>query len=111
MLNFVVIIFRFFSGVDLYPHIPDIANIIGWKDMKKIAIASGITAVKIESVQLDHQNDHEEQTSALLRHFNELHSQEAAKKLVDLLKAKRKNDKAGRVESLLRRAARNVERV
>lgn len=111
MLNFVVIIFHFFSGVDLYPHIPEIVKIIRWKDMKNIAIASGITAVKIDSVQLNHQNDHEEQTSELLHHFNELHGQEAAQKLVDLLKGERKNDTAGRVESLLRHAAGNVERV
>ncbi|TNM99307.1 hypothetical protein fugu_012340 [Takifugu bimaculatus] len=34
--------------VELYPHLPDIADIIGWKDMKDIAIASGITQVTIE---------------------------------------------------------------
>nr|AAL08415.1 hypothetical protein [Takifugu rubripes] len=52
--------------VELYPHLPDIAAIIGWKDMKDIAIASGIREVTIETVQLDHQNDHEEQTQELL---------------------------------------------
>lgn len=109
VLNLVVIIFRFFSEVDLYPHLPDIAAIIGWRDMKDIAIASGITAVKIESVQLDHSNDHEEQTLELLSHFREKHSQEAAKKLIELLKTKGKNNKADQVESLLTRAAGNVE--
>ncbi|TWW78594.1 hypothetical protein D4764_11G0007150 [Takifugu flavidus] len=108
VLNFVVIIFRFFSEVELYPHLPDIADIIGWKDMKDIAIASGITQVTIESVQLNHQNDHEEQTQELLNRFREKHGQEAAKKLIELLKTKGKNNKAVRVESLLRRAAGNV---
>uniref|UniRef100_A0A3B5KKI7 Uncharacterized protein n=1 Tax=Takifugu rubripes TaxID=31033 RepID=A0A3B5KKI7_TAKRU len=101
VLNFVVIIFRFFSEVELYPHLPDIAAIIGWKDMKDIAIASGIREVTIENVQLNHQNDHEEQTQELLNHFRQMHSQEAAKKLIELLKTKGKNDKAVRVESLL----------
>ncbi|XP_056903944.1 tumor necrosis factor receptor superfamily member 6 [Takifugu flavidus] len=94
--------------VELYPHLPDIADIIGWKDMKDIAIASGITQVTIESVQLNHQNDHEEQTQELLNRFREKHGQEAAKKLIELLKTKGKNNKAVRVESLLRRAAGNV---
>lgn len=108
VLNFVVIIFRFFSGVDLYPHLPDIAAIIGWKHMKNIAIASGITQVTIETVKLNHRNDHEEQTFELLNHFTEKHGQEAANKLIELLKTKGKNGKAVRVESLLRRAAGNV---
>lgn len=109
VLNFVVIIFRFFLEVDLYPHLPDIAGIIGWKDMKDIAIASGITAVTIESVQLNHSNNHEEQTFELLSHFREMHSQEAAKKLIELLKTKGKNYKADSIKSLLTRAAGNVE--
>lgn len=106
VLNFVVIIF--FSGVDLSRHLSDIANIIGWKDMKDIALKSGIKLVKIESVQLNHPNDHEEQTAELLSYFIEVHGQEAAKKLVELLKRKRRNGKASEVETLLRRAAGNV---
>eukprot|EP00066_Takifugu_rubripes_P012290 XP_011601556.1 PREDICTED: tumor necrosis factor receptor superfamily member 6-like [Takifugu rubripes] len=96
------------NEVELYPHLPDIAAIIGWKDMKDIAIASGIREVTIETVQLDHQNNHEEQTQELLNRFRQMHSQEAAKKLIELLKTKGKNDKAVRVESLLRHAAGNV---
>lgn len=104
-----IIIFWFFSEVDLSTHLPNIAAIIGWKDMNHIAIASGITAEMIESIQLNDPKDHMEQTTQLLRHFNEMHSQEAANKLIELLKTKGKNYKAHKVESLLRRAPGNVK--
>lgn len=108
MLNFGVIIFWFFSEVDLDPQLPDIARIIGWKDMKDIAIASGITVETIESIQLNDPKDHMEQTAQLLRYFREMHSQEAGNKLIELLKKRRKNNKADRVRSLLTCAPGNV---
>lgn len=101
----------FFSEVDLQPHLPDIADIIGWMDMKDIAISKNISSVTIESVQLDNPNNSREQTLQLLRHFNEKHSRNAAQVLIETLKFKGKKRKADRVQGLLTSAARVAESV
>lgn len=101
MLNYVAIIFLFFSEVDLSPHLLEVAALIGWKDMRYIAIKNGIPLVKIESVEMDNRTDHEQKTFELLCLFHEKHSQEAAKKLIESLRAKGKNGKAHRVETVL----------
>lgn len=94
----------FFPEVDLYPHLPEIAAIIGWKDMKAIAMAHNISSVTIESVKFDNPGNSEEQTLKLLIHFHEMCSQEAANKLIESLIRKRKNDKADKVLRLLKSA-------
>lgn len=109
VLYFVAIIFMFFSEVNLHPYLPDIADIIGWKVMQDIAISTDISSVTIESVKLDNPGDSREQTLRLLEHFNQKHSREASKMLIEILKRKGKNDKAARVQSLLAGPARVVE--
>lgn len=94
----------FFPEVNLFPHLPKIADIIGWKDMEAIAIAHNIPLVSIESVKLNNPGNCEEQTLQLLIQFHEKCSQEAAEKLVDSLRRNRKNDKADKVVRLLNSA-------
>lgn len=94
----------FFPEVDIHPHLPEIAAIIGWKDMKAIAMAHNISSVTIESVQFDNPGNSEEQTLKLLSHFHEVCSHEAAEKLIQSLKTKRRNYKADNVLHLLKSA-------
>lgn len=94
----------FFPEVDLHPHLPEIAAIIGWKDMKAIAIEHHISLVRIDAVKLDNPGNSEEQTLQLLIYFHEKCSQEAAEKLIESLKRQRKNAKADKVVQLLRSA-------
>ncbi|XP_021436181.2 tumor necrosis factor receptor superfamily member 6 isoform X1 [Oncorhynchus mykiss] len=54
-------------GVNLWPHLPDIAKTLGWRDMKQVAECSGMTHTAIESHQLNFPNDSQEQCSSLLR--------------------------------------------
>lgn len=90
------------SAVDLRPHLSSIADIIGWKNMKDIAISTNMSQVKIDNVTLNNQNDHREQTLELLTIFYEQHSREAAQKLIEKLRQKGKNQQADSVERLLR---------
>lgn len=98
----------FFSGVNLQPYLPDIADIIGWTDMRDTAISTNISPMTIDTVQLDYPRDSREQTIQLLRHFNEHHSSRAARVLIENLRQREKNDKADRVQSLLGSPARVV---
>lgn len=91
----------FFSEVNLHPYLPDIAALIGWKVMKDIAISTDISSVTIESIKLDSPDDSRERTLQLLVHFNEKHSKEASKMLIENLKRKGQNDKAASVQRLL----------
>lgn len=99
----------FFSEVNLHPYLPEIADIIGWKDMHHIAISTNISSVIIDSVRLDNPGDSQEQTLQLLRYFTEKHSRETSRMLIKILKDKGKNDKADSVKRLLASPARAVE--
>lgn len=105
-----LIVFMFFSEVDLYPLSPQIADIIGWNVMKDIAISVGITSEQIDSVLRDKDGSHE-QTLELLNIFRERQSLEAPLQLILMLRRRGKNEKADRVERLLRSTINNVEPV
>lgn len=109
VLYFVEIILVFFSEVNLHPHLPDIADIIGWTDMKDIAISTNVQSATIESFKLDNPGQSREQTLQLLTHFNEKHSRMASRVLIENLKRRGKNDKADRVQRLLANSAGVVE--
>ncbi|XP_037321626.1 tumor necrosis factor receptor superfamily member 6-like [Pungitius pungitius] len=83
--------------VDLQPHLPDIAEIIGWKDMKEVATRSGIQDPVIESCQLDHPNDSQEQTLQLLKIWVEMQGKEASNMLVKILEENKKRGKAEKI--------------
>ncbi|KAL6101969.1 fas [Pungitius sinensis] len=86
------------TAVDLQCHLPDIAEIIGWKDMKEVATRSGINDTVIESCQLNHPNDSQEQTLQLLKKWVEMQGKEASNMLVQILE---KNKKRGKAEKII----------
>lgn len=109
MLYFAALIFIFSLEVDLQPYLPDIAEIIAWKDMQDIAFCTKITPGRIDSVKLDNKDNSEEGTLQLLRHFHEKYSKESLRILIENLKRKGKNDKVARVLQLLASPAGVVE--
>ncbi|KAJ0004720.1 hypothetical protein NQD34_010934 [Periophthalmus magnuspinnatus] len=86
----------------LGPHIPEIAEVITWKNMRNLAMKSGIHASKIESCEQDHQNSSTERTIALMRIWEEKESWAASEKLVQFLKQTYQNSKAEEVLTILR---------
>lgn len=105
MLYFAALIFIFSLEVDLQRYLPDIAGIIGWKDMQDIALYTEIAPGKIDSVKLDHKDNSEEGTYQLLRHFHEKYSKESLRILIENLKRKEKNDKVAKVLKLFTSSA------
>uniref|UniRef100_A0A8P4K464 Apoptosis-mediating surface antigen FAS n=1 Tax=Dicentrarchus labrax TaxID=13489 RepID=A0A8P4K464_DICLA len=79
---------------DLQPYLPDIAEAMGWKDMKYVAIRSKIPMTAIESCQLDHPHDSKEQTVKLLMIWVEKQGSDAAKNLLEILQRSGKRRKA-----------------
>ncbi len=58
--------FFFCVDLDLNPHLPEIADVLGWKTMKRVAQSSGMSKIDIEEHECNHRNDVKEQTYALL---------------------------------------------
>lgn len=82
--------------MDLEPHLPSIAKVIGWKDMKDVARRSKM-ATAIEACEMNHPNDVEEQTYNLLKKWVESQGKGASKNLVRILI---ENDKRGKAEEV-----------
>uniref|UniRef100_A0A8P4K0R2 Tumor necrosis factor receptor superfamily member 6 n=1 Tax=Dicentrarchus labrax TaxID=13489 RepID=A0A8P4K0R2_DICLA len=91
---------------DLQPYLPDIAEAMGWKDMKYVAIRSKIPMTAIESCQLDHPHDSKEQTVKLLMIWVEKQGSDAAKNLLEILQRSGKRRKAENVKDILSRKTR-----
>lgn len=87
--------------MDIQPHLPDIAEAIGWKDMKVVAMCSKIPHPIIEACQQNHPHDSQEQTIELLMKFVERNGKKAPNNLVQFLEKSGKRDKAERVTSIL----------
>ncbi|XP_035519231.1 tumor necrosis factor receptor superfamily member 6 [Morone saxatilis] len=87
--------------VDLQPRLPDIAEALGWKDMKEVAIRSNIPMTVIDSCQLDIPGDSKEQTLKLLLNWVESQGSDAAKNLLEILQRSGKRRKAERVKEIL----------
>lgn len=83
-------------------HAPDIAAILGWKDMKDVALRSGLTDVQIDSCQQSNNNP-EEQTLQLLQKWMEALGRGAENKLISILRSSGKKGKAEKVEDILKR--------
>ncbi|XP_062257417.1 tumor necrosis factor receptor superfamily member 6 isoform X1 [Platichthys flesus] len=83
-------------------HVPDIAGVLGWKDMQDVAMRSGMTKVEIDSCRLVDPTDPVEQTTQLLSKWVEMQGNGGATKLVELLQNSRKKDKAEKVAEILR---------
>uniref|UniRef100_A0A8C6TT30 Apoptosis-mediating surface antigen FAS n=1 Tax=Neogobius melanostomus TaxID=47308 RepID=A0A8C6TT30_9GOBI len=82
----------------LTPHIPDIAEVIGWTTMRNLAMNSEIHEGKITSCEESHRNN-VECTIALMKIWDEKESKNAARKLVQYLK---KNDQNRKLEDVLK---------
>lgn len=91
----------FSDDVNLEPLLPDVAKELGWKDMKSVAVHSGIAMAVIESCKRDYPNDTEEQTLQLLRRWVEKEDGDAANKLIRILKNKDKKCKAENISYML----------
>ncbi len=48
------------------PHLPEIADVLGWKTMKRVAQSSGMSKIDIEEHECNHRNDVKEQTYAVV---------------------------------------------
>ncbi|KAM9848245.1 tumor necrosis factor receptor superfamily member 6 [Aulostomus maculatus] len=88
-------------AVDLSNHIVDIARLLGWKDMKEVAMRSNIKDTTIEACELNHPRDAEEQTLQLLQAWVEAQGTEASSKLIQILRNMDKQVKAKKVEMIL----------
>ncbi|XP_014888325.1 tumor necrosis factor receptor superfamily member 22 isoform X1 [Poecilia latipinna] len=86
--------------VDMEPHIVDIAEIIGWKDMCQIALSCQM-ANSIENAKLSHHNDGEMWTLELLRKWMEAKGMPASVELIAILRKMRKNSKADKIKDIL----------
>lgn len=82
-------------------------TVIGWKDMRDIALRSSIPGTIIESCELNHPRDANEQTLELLRIWNENQGRGAGNKLKQILQDIGKKKKAQEVTNILLRGAEN----
>lgn len=90
-------------GIDLWPHLLDIAKTLGWKDMKQVAERSGMTIATIEFHQLNYPNDTQEQCSSLLRAWVENEGMTTASEtLIQTLRRMEKNAKADNIMAIIR---------
>ncbi|XP_072293086.1 tumor necrosis factor receptor superfamily member 6 [Eucyclogobius newberryi] len=85
----------------LGPHIPDVAEVIGWTTMRNLAIKSGINSGIIDNCMVDNPNNSIERTIALLKIWEEKEGKDASKKLVQYLKDAQLNRKAEEVVKIL----------
>ncbi|XP_056292069.1 tumor necrosis factor receptor superfamily member 23 [Pseudoliparis swirei] len=90
--------------VDLQPHLSDIAETIGWRDMHVVALKSRIESAIIESCRLDHPNDSQEQTLRLLQIWVESQGNEASRILIESLQNSNRRAKAEKVIAILSRS-------
>ncbi|XP_034754110.1 tumor necrosis factor receptor superfamily member 6-like [Etheostoma cragini] len=98
---------QFLRVVDLRPHLPDIVEVIGWADMKDLAIRSTILDPTIETCELNHPGNYQEATLELLKIWVERNGKEASRNLVQLLHRSGKRDRAERVMDILSRPNNN----
>ncbi|XP_043993254.1 tumor necrosis factor receptor superfamily member 6 [Gambusia affinis] len=86
--------------VEMGPHIVELAEIIGWKDMRQIALGCQM-ANSIENVKLSHPNDSEMWTQELLSKWVERKGRPASVELITTLRKMRKNTKADKIKEKL----------
>ena len=84
--------------MDLQRHVHDIAEVIGWKDLERVATRSDIATTAIDACKANHPNDVEEQTVQLLRIWMESQGSKAPQNLIQKL-----NDinRKGKVEKVI----------
>lgn len=85
--------------------LPDIAEIIGWTDMKDVATRSGMQDTTIENCKLNHVGDAREQTLELLQEFVQKEGSQARTTLIQTLQKSGKRRIAERVIAILNYSA------
>ncbi|KAK2824389.1 hypothetical protein Q5P01_021564 [Channa striata] len=86
---------------DLQPYLIEIVDVVGWKDMKAIALASKIPRATIEFCERDNPRDAQQQTLQLLETWIESEGRNASKNLIQMLRKNHKNGKADRLIHIL----------
>ncbi|XP_042598169.1 tumor necrosis factor receptor superfamily member 6 [Cyprinus carpio] len=94
------------KDLDLNPHLSEIADVLGWKTMKRVAHHSGISKTGIEEHELNHRNDVKEQTFALLQAWSQrqgLHGAYPA--LIKTLRHMNERRKADEIQKIIEKEA------
>nr|XP_046258534.1 tumor necrosis factor receptor superfamily member 26 isoform X2 [Scatophagus argus] len=86
---------------DIGPHLSDIADVIGWKPMRDIAMRDKISDATIDSCKLNYPGDSQEQTLQLLKIWVESQGMNAGKNLIQRLETSGKRSKAEEVMHIL----------
>lgn len=89
--------------MDVQRHVPAIAEVIGWKHMRDIALHRNIPLPIIDNVRLNNPNDTQEQTIQLLLLWVERQGREAGVNLVTDLENNGKKREAEKVTEILSR--------
>lgn len=89
------------SDIDPERHVPDLAKVIGWRDMRIVAMSSGISKIEIENCEQVHHVDLNERTIALLNIYVEKLGRGWGEKLRTSLLRQQKKNKAEQVERIL----------
>ncbi|XP_024152628.1 tumor necrosis factor receptor superfamily member 6 [Oryzias melastigma] len=98
---------EYLNEVNIEPHLSDIAQVLGWKDMRYIARKSEISNTVIETCKLNHPNDTEESTFELLKTWLEKTGSSGLRSLVQILQKSGKKQKKERILNLVRPDANN----
>nr|XP_057914962.1 tumor necrosis factor receptor superfamily member 6-like [Doryrhamphus excisus] len=89
------------NTTDTWCHLPDIADVLGWKTMSGVAMRSGMNPVFIEACLQDHPGDCQEQTLQLLMRWTEQRGKDAMTDLLHSLRGTKHRDKAQKVQAIL----------
>ncbi|KAK2878826.1 hypothetical protein Q8A67_019617 [Cirrhinus molitorella] len=92
--------------LNLHPHLPNIADVLGWKTMRSIARRSDMSETDIEALELDHRSDAKEQTFKLLDAWYQsqgLHG--AYPKLINTLHHMNERRKADKIQNIVEEEA------
>ncbi|XP_071396222.1 tumor necrosis factor receptor superfamily member 6 [Centroberyx affinis] len=89
------------EGVDLSPHLTEIAEVLGWKVMRAVARKSKMSDTVIENQTRNHPADAEEQTIQLLKAWVEKEGRNASATLIQRLRQTNNNAKADRVKAII----------
>uniref|UniRef100_A0A667XYM5 Death domain-containing protein n=1 Tax=Myripristis murdjan TaxID=586833 RepID=A0A667XYM5_9TELE len=87
--------------VDLFPFLPEIANLMEWTVMRDVAVRSGMPLTAIDVHEENHPRDRREQIFHLLREWVEREGKEASKQLVKTLQDMGKRNTAEAVVAII----------
>lgn len=83
--------------VEMENHLQDVAEILGWKDMRAIALKSKLPLSVIEGVELSYPNDSERWTIEILKRWMEKKGSTASVDLITILRERNQNAQADKI--------------